>query len=63
MGKPLAEIATSRKVGAPLRDLARSIARTVETGASTGNTGDAGSRSLIGRISDFRSLLPKRKVK
>jgi pilus assembly protein CpaE len=63
LGKPLAEIAKSNKVGAPLLELARSIARTAEAGADKGNAAGNGSRSLIGKIGDFKSLLPKRKVK
>lgn len=60
LGKPLAEVAKSSKTGAPLVELARGISRAAESGEAK----DGGSnRSLMDKLGDFRSLLPKRKAK
>ena len=60
LGKPLAEVAKSSKTGAPLVELARGISRAAENGDAKGG-GDA--KSLMDKLGDFRSLLPKRKAK
>jgi pilus assembly protein CpaE len=60
LGKPLAEVAKSSKTGAPLVELARGISRAAESGEAK----DGGNnRSLMDKLGDFRSLLPKRKAK
>jgi pilus assembly protein CpaE len=60
LGKPLAEVAKSSKTGAPLVELARGISRAAETG----ETKDGGNgKSLMDKLGDFKSLLPKRKAK
>ncbi|HEY0315927.1 MAG TPA: pilus assembly protein CpaE [Sphingomonas sp.] len=58
LGKPLAEVAKSSKTGAPLIELARSVNRVAASGeAPEGN----GGKSLMGKLGDLKSLLPKRK--
>ena len=60
LGKPLAEVAKSSKTGTPLVELARSISRAAE---SVDAKGGGNNRSLMDKLGDFRSLLPKRKAK
>jgi pilus assembly protein CpaE len=61
LGKPLAEVAKSNKTGAPLVELARTVSRAAEAGAE--KSGDTDGKSLIGKLGDLKSLLPKRKAK
>jgi pilus assembly protein CpaE len=61
LGKPLAEVAKSNKVGAPLIELARTIARAVDANAPAKADGDG--KSLMGKLGDLKALLPKRKAK
>ncbi|MGN6121673.1 MAG: pilus assembly protein CpaE [Sphingomonas oligoaromativorans] len=62
LGKPLAEVAKSHKTAAPIGELARSISRAADTGlARPAEEGE--SKSLIGKLSDLKSLLPGRKAK
>ena len=60
LGKPLAEVAKSGKTGAPIIELARSIGNAAESAEGKSN-GDG--KSLIGKLGDLRSLLPKLKTK
>jgi pilus assembly protein CpaE len=60
LGKPLAEIAKSSKTGAPLVELARVICSVAENGAAKDGTGG---KSLMDKLGDFKTLLPKRKAK
>ena len=60
LGKTLAEVAKSNKTAAPIGELARTITRVADAAAPKA----AGSgKSLIGKIGDFRAMLPKRKTK
>lgn len=61
LGKPLAEVAKSSKTGAPLVELARGISRAAEAGE--GKEAAADGKSLMDKLGDFKSLLPKRKAK
>ena len=61
LGKPLAEVAKSNKTGAPIVELARAITRNADAGTPKADV--VGSKSLIGKIGDFRAMLPKRKAK
>jgi len=58
LGKPLAEVAKSSKTGAPLIELARSVNRVAANGEALE---DSGSKSLMGKLGDLKSLLPRRK--
>jgi len=61
LGKPLAEVAKSNKTGAPILELARTVVRQADAGAPKADV--AIGKSLIGKIGDFRAMLPKRKAK
>jgi pilus assembly protein CpaE len=60
LGKPLAEVGKSGKTTGPLGELAHRLASAVDAGETkiTGN-----GKSLLGKIGDFRAMLPKRKTK
>lgn len=61
LGKPIAEAGKSSKTIAPLVELARQLCLTGDAGAAepvTGKKPKGG--SLIGRFTDFKSLLPKK---
>ena len=60
LGKPLAEVAKSGAPGKPLNDLADRLIEAVDAvGTDKPKTG----KSLLGKIGDFRSLLPSKKAK
>ncbi len=63
LGKTLAEVAKSNKVGSPIVELARSITRAADTGGSAAGKTVTSGKSLIGKIGDFKAMLPKRKAK
>lgn len=60
LGKPLAEVAKSSKTAAPIAELARAISSSTE--GSNGKA-DVEGKSLMGKLGDFRAMLPKRKTK
>ena len=59
LGKPLAEVAKSGKTGAPIIELARGISRAAESDENKAG----GGKSLIGKLGELKSMLPKRKPK
>jgi pilus assembly protein CpaE len=59
LGKPLAEVGKNSKLGQGLQELANALLQTVEDGASTGAPVVAG-KSLLGKIGDFKAMLPKK---
>jgi pilus assembly protein CpaE len=60
LGKPLAEVAKSGAPGKPLCDLADRLIEAVDAG---GIDKPKIGKSLLGKIGDFRSLLPAKKAK
>jgi pilus assembly protein CpaE len=60
LGKPLAEVGKNGKTTAPIGELARRLVSATE-GDEAGPT--KGGKSLLGKVGDFRSMLPKRKAK
>lgn len=60
LGKPVAEIGKSGKTTAPMIALARQIAT---AGGAEGEEAGAARPSLLGKLGDFKDLLPKRKAK
>ena len=57
LGKPLAEVAKTGKVGQPMHEIVQTLLRTVESGAVEAGATPQG-KSLLGKISDLKSLLP-----
>jgi pilus assembly protein CpaE len=62
LGKPVAEIGKSGKTTAPMVMLASRISSVSESVAAE-TTKKGGGKSLIGKIGDFKGMLPKRKAK
>ncbi|TVV70258.1 pilus assembly protein CpaE [Sphingomonas solaris] len=60
LGKPLAEVARAGKIGPLLGGLAARLIASVESGAGPAA---GGTRSLMGKLGDFRARLPGRKPK
>ena len=60
LGKPMAEVARAGKIGPLLTGLAARLIASVETGDKAGV---GPSRSLLGKLGDFRARLPKRNAK
>jgi len=60
LGKPLADVGKTSKVGPMLQDVANRLLATVD-GADAGTS--ASGRSLLGKLGDFRAMLPKKKEK
>jgi pilus assembly protein CpaE len=58
LGKPLAEVGKASKLGAGLLDLTNRLLQTVSDGTTA--TGAAPGKSLLGKIGDFRAMLPKK---
>ena len=58
LGKPLAEVGKSSKLGQALIELVNRLLETVEDGAAVAS-GTPG-KSLLGKIGDFRAMLPKK---
>ncbi len=61
LGKPLAEVAKSAKIGQAIVDLANRM-----VSVSDGNVEGAGqvaSKSLLGKLTDFKAMLPAKKTK
>jgi pilus assembly protein CpaE len=61
LGKPFAEVARASKTSAPLVELARTISRVADSAGTEQPRG--GGKSLLGKIGDLKSLLPKRNAK
>ncbi|MBB5687061.1 pilus assembly protein CpaE [Sphingobium boeckii] len=62
LGKPLAEASKGSKISAAIVDLSNRLLAAVETEAE--DAGAAGkNRSLLGKIGDFKSLMPKKGTK
>ena len=61
LGKPLAEVGKAGKTTTPIHDLARRVAQAMDGAAPAEKQSDG--KSLLGKIGDFRSMLPKRKAK
>jgi pilus assembly protein CpaE len=59
LGKPLAEVGKAGKTTAPIIGLARTVSSLAD--GEDGPAGKKAGKSLIGKIGDFSSLLPKRK--
>ncbi len=57
LGKPLAEIAKGGKIGQTLNELIERLIRTLDSGAG-GEEAQGGKKSLLGKLGDFRSMLP-----
>jgi pilus assembly protein CpaE len=60
LGKPLAEVGKNGKTTAPIGELARRI---VSAADSDDVAPAKGGKSLLGKVGDFKSMLPKRKTK
>jgi pilus assembly protein CpaE len=58
LGKPLAEVGKSGKVGPVMLDLARQLIAVVDNGGIV--AGKAAGGSLLGKLGDFKSMLPKK---
>ena len=63
LGKPLAEVGKSAKVGAALAELARQVIRITDPDGSGGKGDGAKSASLFSKLGDLRGLLPSKSKK
>jgi pilus assembly protein CpaE len=62
LGKPLSEAGKGAKVGQALTDLSSRVLSTVEEAAEADGATSKG-KSLLGKLGDFKSLMPKKKAK
>lgn len=62
LGKPVAEAAKSAKIGQALMELHTRVLSTVDEAAES-EAGSGKGKSLLGKLGDFKSLMPRKKAK
>ena len=64
LGKPLAEVGKATKLGQGMLEIVNRLLETVEDGSrANSSAGDTPGKSLLGKISDFKALIPAKKAK
>jgi len=64
LGKPLAEVGKATKLGQGMLEIVNRLLETVEDGSrASSSAGDTPGKSLLGKISDFKALIPAKKAK
>lgn len=63
LGKPLAEVGKTGKIAPMLLGLANQLIAAVDAGGLSDTKGSGGGKSLLGKIGDFKAMLPTKKDK